>query len=118
MVDREELAQVRALAEVEGTCPVEAVRAFLRQEHRYYDIIGGYGRPTHVPLPLPGPARTAESVERRKAYTREWWRANGAAYRARRKLMNGSAGLAADIPADSLASFAPGEPARSLPLES
>lgn len=90
MIDREELEQVKALARVEGTCPKAAVREFLRQEHRYYDLIGGWGRRTHVPLPIPGPVRSAESVERRKAYSREWWRKNGAAYRARRKQMSGS----------------------------
>lgn len=90
MLDREEFTQVRALAEVEGTCPRAAVREFLAQEHRYYDIIGGYGKPTHVPLPLPGPARTEEGIRRRKAYTREWWRVNGAAYRAKRKHMSES----------------------------
>ena len=88
-IDREELQAVRALAEVEGTCPRAAVRAFLAQEHRYYDILGGFGRPTHVPLPIPGPVRTAESVEQRKAYSRAWWRTHGAAYRAKRKQMNG-----------------------------
>lgn len=90
-IDREELRQVRALAECEGEDPAAAVRAFLRQEHRYYDIITrGAGRLADVPLPVPGmwgekPNRSAESIERRKAYTREWWRKNGAAYRATRR---------------------------------
>ena len=49
----------------EGCCPREAVRAFLRQEHRYYDIIGGYGRVTHVPLPVPVGVRTEEGKAQR-----------------------------------------------------
>ena len=81
MLDREEFTQVRALAEVEGTCPRAAVREFLAQEHRYYDLLGGYGKPTHVPLPVPGPVRSRESIDKRKAYTREWWRKNGREYR-------------------------------------
>ena len=89
MIDREELCQVRALAEVEGTCPRAAVRAFLAQEHRYYDIITmGGGKlaiaPLHVPIAHHS-ERSAESIERRKAYTREWWRKNGKAYRASRR---------------------------------
>jgi len=86
MLDREEFVQVRALAEVEGTCPRAAVREFLAQEHRYYDLIGGYGKPTHVPLPIPGPVRSSESIEKRKAYTREWWRKNGHEYRRQRQM--------------------------------
>ena len=85
MLDREEFAQVRALAECEGTCPKVAIREFLRQEHRYYDLLGGYGRPTDVPLPVPGGVRTEESKERRAEANRTWWRENGAAYRAKRK---------------------------------
>jgi len=85
MIDREEIWQVRALAEVEGICPKQAVREFIRQEHRYYDIIGGYGRPTHVPLPIPGGVRTEESKERRAEKNRLWWREHGAEYRAKRR---------------------------------
>jgi len=85
MIDREELQQVRALAEVEGCCPREAVRAFLRQEHRYYDIIGGYGRVTHVPLPVPVGVRTEEGKAQRAERNRAWWREHGAEYRAQRK---------------------------------
>jgi hypothetical protein len=85
MIDREEFAQVRALAEVEGTCPKAAVRAFLRQEHRYYDIIGGYGKPTSVPLSVPLYIRTDEGKEKRAEQNRAWWREHGAEYRAKRK---------------------------------
>lgn len=85
MLDREEFVQVRALAEVEGTCPKAAVREFLRQEHRYYDLIGNVGKVTHVPLPVPGAERSEESKERRAEKNRTWWRENGAAYRAKRR---------------------------------
>jgi hypothetical protein len=88
-IDREELSQVRALAEVEGACPKQAVREFLQQEHRYYDLISmGGGRlarvPQHVPIAHHS-RRSAESIERRKAYTREWWRLHGKEYRAKRR---------------------------------
>ena len=112
MIDREELQAVRALADVEGTCPRAAVREFLAQEHRYYDLLGGWGRPTSVPLPIPGGVRTDESKERRADANRTWWRENGVAYRAKRKAegkpcpggrqyrarhqMNGSVDLVAD----------------------
>jgi len=85
MLDREEFIQVRALAEAEGTCPKEAVREFLRQEHRYYDLIGGYGKVAQAPLPVPGAERSEESKDRRADANRTWWRENGAAYRAKRK---------------------------------
>lgn len=88
-VDHEELRQVRALAEAEGTCPDAAVKAFIRQEHRYYDLVvhsiieDGIKFAT-APLPLPC-VRTPEGIEARRERTRAWWRANGAAYRAARK---------------------------------
>jgi len=92
-VDPEDLAQERELARLEGRCPRAAVRSYLRQEHRFYDIIVDFPMELVVAidtaLPLPGPVRSTESIEQRKAYSRAWWRTHGAAYRAKRKQMNG-----------------------------
>lgn len=63
------------------------MRAYLRQEHRFYDMIvplAEWGSWATAPLPLPLPKRTPEGIERRRAYTREWWRRNGKAYRRTR----------------------------------
>ena len=86
-LDRRDFAQERALALLEGRDPKGAVRAYLRQEHRFYDMIAPLterGSWAQAPLPLPPPKRSPESIERRRAYTREWWRRNGQAYRRER----------------------------------
>lgn len=89
-IDVEDLRQERELARLEGRCPKQAVRAYMRQEHRFYDLIclaplNDWTTPAPAPLPLPPPVRSPESIERRKAYSREWWRKNGREYRRRRK---------------------------------
>jgi hypothetical protein len=87
-IDRDDLAQERALAELEGRCPKQAQRAYIRGEHHFYDIIAPIWdetQPCEVPLEPLRPQRSAESIERRRAYTREWWRRNGAAYRKSRR---------------------------------
>jgi hypothetical protein len=104
-VDPEDLAQERELAHLENRCPKAAVRSYLRQEHRFYDIIVDFPLELAVAIDtaisLPGPVRSTESIEQRKAYSRAWWRTNGAAYRAKRKQMNGPVNLSRLNPADS-----------------
>ena len=99
-VPQEDLDQERALALLEGRCPREATRAYIARERHFYDAITEwtddyaglrerkYGRPAQTlaeaPMPVFRYRRSPDSIERRKAYTREWWRKNGAEYRRRR----------------------------------
>lgn len=89
-LDREDLAQERALAELEGRDPRQAVKDFIRQEHRFYDLrvpefhIEHESRLAPAPLVVLRPERSEESKEKRRAYTREWWRKHGREYRKKR----------------------------------
>lgn len=90
-VPQEDLDQERALAILEGRCPREAMRAYIARERHFYDFTVSMEVPlaafAHAPMSVYGhPRRSADGIERRRAYTREWWRKNGAEYRRRRKL--------------------------------
>jgi hypothetical protein len=89
-VPREDLDQERALAILEGRDPSVAIRAYIARERRFYDYTTSLDLPrlafAVAPMSVYGrPRRSLEGIERRKAYTREWWRRNGAEYRRRRK---------------------------------
>jgi len=88
-VPQEDLDQERALAILEGRNPREAMRAYIARERHFYDYTVSLDVPllafAAAPMSVYGhPRRSAESVERRKAYTREWWRKNGAEYRRKK----------------------------------
>jgi hypothetical protein len=89
-VPQEDLDQERALAILEGRCPREAMRAYIARERHFHDYTTSMDVPSLAfavaPMSVYGhPRRTVEGIERRKAYTRDWWRRNGAEYRRRRK---------------------------------
>jgi len=88
-VPREDLDQERALAILEGRNPREAMRAYIARERHFYDYTTSLDVPALAfaiaPMSVYGhPWRSPDSIERRKTYTREWWRKNGAEYRRRR----------------------------------
>ena len=99
-VPQEDLDQERALAILEDRDPRVATRAYIARERHFYDAIvpftdsqaglsvRKYGRPAQTvaeaPMPVFRYRRSPESIECRKAYTRDWWRKNGAEYRRRR----------------------------------
>lgn len=65
------------------------MRAYIARERHFYDYTTSMDVPSlafaAAPMSVYGhPHRSLESVERRKAYTREWWRKNGAEYRRKR----------------------------------
>ena len=90
-VPREDLDQERALAILEGRDPRLAIRAYIARERHFYDYIAGLYEDCEpvmsaAPMSVYGhPHRSSEGIARRTAYTREWWRRNGAEYRRRRK---------------------------------
>ena len=95
---KEDLAQERAIAEWLGEDPKKAVKAYLRQEHRYYDIIvANVGEDLRTedlkvaiaPLVILRAVRTDEGKAARAERNRVWWRENGAAYRAKRRERDG-----------------------------
>jgi hypothetical protein len=91
-VPQEDLDQERVLAILEGRSPREAIRAYIARERHFYDYTISLDVPelafAHAPMSVYGhPRRSAGSVERRKAYTREWWRKNGAEYRRKRQAL-------------------------------
>jgi hypothetical protein len=66
------------------------MRAYIARERHFYDYTTSMDVPSLAfavaPMSVYGhPRRTVEGIERRKAYTRDWWRRNGAEYRRRRK---------------------------------
>jgi hypothetical protein len=90
-VPQEDLDQERELAQLEGRCPIEAARAYIARERHFYDFITSIDTVSELgiavaPMPVYHEARRSpESVERRRSYTRDWWRRNGAEYRRRRQ---------------------------------
>ena len=89
-----DIRQERELAILEGRDPKVAVREFLRQEHRFYDLLDPLGDgivsevaypADPVLIPLPGPNRSLESKESRREASARWWQEHGREYRARRK---------------------------------
>lgn len=91
---REDLAQERAIAEWLGEDPKKAVRAFIAQEHKFYDIIVPWfgddrEKRATAPLVILRAARTPEGKTARAERNRLWWRANGSAYRKLRKERDG-----------------------------
>jgi hypothetical protein len=94
----EDLAQERAIAEWLGEDPKKAVRAFVRQEHKFYDIIvpfygdddqGSGQKRAIAPMVILRAVRTPEGKAARAERNRQWWRTNGRAYRQARKERDG-----------------------------
>jgi hypothetical protein len=97
--DLEDLAQERALALLEGRDPTGAEHAYRNREARWRETItflddGAGWVTTHlasVPLPIrPSAGRkpvhySPEVLARKRAYSREWWKRKGPAYRRERK---------------------------------
>jgi hypothetical protein len=95
---REDLAQERAIAEWLGEDPKVAQRKFLRQEHRFYDIVAPFFTDDEIgktavlaaaPLVILRANRTPEGKAARAERNRIWWRTNGAEYRRMRKERDG-----------------------------
>ena len=97
---REDLAQERAIAEWLGEDPKKAARAFIRQEHKFYDLILPFygedgddeGKKQHraiAPMVILRAVRSEEGKEARAERNRQWWRLNGKAYRQHRKERDG-----------------------------
>ncbi len=88
-LDPRDIAQERALAELEGRDPDAAERAYRQRERTYYDHVAGLAWALHRASPAPPQAlavrRSRAGQERRRAYSRSWWRAHGRAYRAGRR---------------------------------
>jgi len=89
-VPQEDLDQERALAILEDRDPRLAMRAYIARERHFYDYTTSLDVPrlafAVAPMSVYGrPHRSLGGIERRKAYTREWWRRNGVEYRRRRK---------------------------------
>ena len=86
-VPQEDLDQERELARLEGRDPEQAVRAYITRERHFSDAIVPLWEEPRIassPMSVFRYRRSPGSVERRHAYTREWWRKNGAEYRRKR----------------------------------
>ncbi len=89
-IDPDDLRQERAIALWQGTDPKTATRAYVDRERRYYNIILPAFHLEHeerfaiAPMVIIRPVRSPESIERRLAYSRAWWKKNGREYRKHR----------------------------------
>jgi len=88
-VPQEDLDQERELAKLEGHNPETAVRAYISRERHFYDAtvpLESWAEPLIAlgPMPVFQYRRSPESIERRRIWSRDWWRRNGAEYRRSR----------------------------------
>ena len=91
---REDLQQERAIALFLGEDPDKAVKAFIRQEHKFYDIIVPFYEDSDrnfatAPLVILRAVRSEEGKKARAERNRLWWKTNGIAYRLARKERDG-----------------------------